>query len=232
MAKLRFHVSCCGRSGSMYLADAVRAMGFSVLHEMKCTWPFRVANVRELAANEKALANYDGFVGWKWALLTPDLVGPLPVQFHLVRRPDRAIESATTHSDKLLRAVESRLGGPDFPFNSDDERETRLARAVNYWVRYNERFDQGKVLLRIEDFRPGGASLLAFCAETGSPVEATAALSHMPRSVNARPKSKRRVATTWAGLQRLFPSACQRIERLADRYGYDMREAEELAPTG
>ncbi len=197
-------------------------MGFAVLHEKKDTWPFaRNTGLRLLAKNSRAFDNYDGFVGWKWSINYPELVKSLPLQFHLVRHPVRAIESATTHKDGVFDHVEAALGKPAFLSGNEPPDIQRIGRAVNYWLAYNKAFAPGKILLRVEDFAPGKPSLTAFCKATGTNETAARLIRRQRTDVNARPEWERRVPVTWGILRSAFPEPAQEIADLMRTYGYD-----------
>ncbi|WP_173931794.1 hypothetical protein [Chelativorans sp. Marseille-P2723] len=219
--KKTFHISCCGRSGSKYVARALSSMGISVLHEMGDDWPFpQKLGIKYIAANPRLFANYDGLIGWKWSLLTPKYAAKKAVQFHLVREPVKAIESATTHLDSLFKFIESKLGEPDFIPEGADNAVIRLGRAVNYWLRYNRAFGREKILLRLEDFTSKGQSSTLFCEAIGANPAATKLIDNLPSNINARPAATRRVPASWERIEELFPSKLAELREMAAEYGY------------
>lgn len=218
----RFHISCCGRSGSKYLAKAIRNMGISIIHEMGDDWPIdRSFGVKYFAANPRKFDNFFGIVGWKWALLTPKYASTFEVQFHMVRHPLLAIESATTHADSLFTQIESKLGSPRSLPKGTPEDMVRLGRAINYWIRYNQKFSTNKTLLRVEEFTENGASADLFCSLIDAPKEPIELLSSVSTSTNSRPKALRRVRLDWAMLEANFSPETTTLRRLLDEYGYE-----------
>lgn len=221
--KKRFHISCCGRSGSKFITEALRSMGFSVLHEMGDDWPYpKEYGIKYVAQNPKIFRNFDAIVGWKWSILTPRYSESFPIQFHMVRNPISAIESATTHSDALFAQVERHLGKPDFLSSSDDEEKVRLGRAVNYWINYNERFSVGKPILRIEDFTHKGKSFETFCETINMPTTTGFLLEYLSKNVNTRKLASRRVALNWKKLAETFPQQAEKILSMGVKYGYQI----------
>lgn len=220
---MRFHISCCGRSGSKYVTAALKAMGLSVLHEMGDDWPFPQKNgIAFVAKNPSMFSLYQGIVGWKWSLLTPKYAAKATHQFHLVRHPLRAIESATTHADSLFSLVERHLGEADFLTPSMGEEDVRLGRAINYWIAYNQAFDQDKAILRLESFAKGGESLNLFCDVLGIRPEVQDLVAFLPADINERKKAKRRVSVTKDLLLERFPDQYEILRKLGESYGYDM----------
>ena len=157
----RFHISCCGRSGSRFIWLALNSMGINCIHEMEETWPMTVENtklgkksnwpqnfamdkdpldnIRFFPRNKKLFKNWKGIVGWKWALLTPRFSKTFECQFHLVRDPIKAIESATTHKEILFEYIEKKLGSPNFIKPEFSEDIKLVGRSINYWIRYNSK---------------------------------------------------------------------------------------------
>ncbi|MFV8782428.1 hypothetical protein ACNKU7_08415 [Microbulbifer sp. SA54] len=222
--KKRFHISCCGRSGSKYIAQALRSMGFSVLHEMGDDWPYpKEYGIKYIAQNPRMFRNFDTIVGWKWSILTPRYSESFPIQFHMVRNPISAIESATTHSDALFNQVERHLGKPNFLSSFDDEENIRLGRAVNYWISYNQRFSAGKPILRIEDFSKEGRSLEKFCEILNLPTSIGLLLEHLPKDLNTRKMANRRVGLNWRKLHETFPQQAEKILSMGIQYGYEIQ---------
>jgi hypothetical protein len=221
--KIKFHISCCGRSGSNYVHQCLQAMGLSALHEMNDTWPFPGNKGITYVAKNPAMFNaYDGIIGWKWAALTPVYSGRFPKQFHLVRNPIKAIESATTHSDGLFTQIEKIIGSPKFLTGKEDESTIRLGRAVNYWIKYNQRFGANKIILNVEKFTNGGESLLLFCEEVGIKHDCGQLIDYIPKNVNERKKAKRRVGVTSQLIKELFPKEAEEIDSLSEKYGYKL----------
>ncbi|WP_226662006.1 hypothetical protein [Microbulbifer aggregans] len=221
--KKKFHISCCGRSGSKYVAAALKNMGFSVLHEMGDDWPFPQGNgIKYIAQNSDIFQNYDGIIGWKWSLLTPRYAESFDLQFHMVRNPISAIESATTHADSLFSTVERHLGMPEFLSGVESEETIRLGRAINYWLRYNEAFGKGKPILKVEDFSNAGATFMTFSEMVGGAQKAGELLGFLPKDINARKQAKRRVSLTWKKLGQKFPVQADQVRLLAESYGYSV----------
>ncbi len=218
----RFHISSCGRSGTKYVAEAIRCMGVSVIHEMGDDWPIPSdAGVAYFAKHKKKFRNYRGVIGWKWSLLTPGFAAAFPVQMHMVRHPVPAITSATTHSPRLFETIEARLGPTDFIQDGWSEEKIWVARAINYWIRYNTEFSANKTVLKVEEFTASGAATQKFCELTGAEPSASDLIDNIPKNVNARPKASRRVEISWALLDAEFPEQAARLRELARGYGYD-----------
>ncbi|WP_444931471.1 hypothetical protein ACJJIF_06750 [Microbulbifer sp. SSSA002] len=221
--KKKFHISCCGRSGSKYVAAALRNMGFAVLHEMGDDWPFpKERGIKYIAQNRNIFRNYDGIVGWKWSLLTPRYAESFNLQFHMVRNPISAIESATTHADSLFTQVERHLGKADFLTGDEPIELVRLGRAINYWLRYNSEFAQGKPILKVEDFSIAGSTFVTFCEMVGGSKMAGELLDFLPKDVNARKDAKRRVSLSWEKLDEHFPQQASLVRGMAEKYGYSV----------
>ncbi|MEM7318636.1 MAG: hypothetical protein AAF408_06380 [Pseudomonadota bacterium] len=222
-SKPTFHISCCGRSGSNYVYEALKQMGFSCLHEINETWPFPGdLGIKYIARNPEMFAAYDGLIGWKWAVLAPQLAAGMDLQFHLVRHPLAAIESATTHRDSLFTNIEKYIGRPDYIDRITDEQMQLLARAVNYWISYNQQIGQGKILLKVEEFKPNAPAMEAFLNKMAVPAVASDLARHIPKNVNQRKTSARRVPITLDVLSDLLPGpVLQQMQDLAESYGYD-----------
>lgn len=223
---MRFHISCCGRSGSKYVTAALNCMGLSVLHEMGDDWPFPQKNgIAFVAKNPGMFSLYQGIVGWKWSILTPKYAAKAPHQFHLVRHPLRAIESATTHADSLFTLVERHLGEADFLTDSMTDEDIRLGRAIHYWISYNSVFAREKPILRLESFSKDGESLNLFCDALGIRPEVQDLVAFLPTDINERKKARRRVNVTEERLLERFPRQYETILKIAESYGYDIQES-------
>ncbi len=216
----RFHVSCCGRSGSKYLALALNTMGISTLHEMGNDWPFEQSKgIKFFAENPALFTNYRGIVGWKWSILTPKYAERFPVQFHMVRHPLSAIESATTHADSLFNQVENALGKPDF-ISSNDENVIRLGRAINYWINYNQKFAKDKTIFCVEEFKNGTKTVDNFLNMIEAPTNPSALLESLSTNVNSRPNATKRVGCSWELINKHYPSQKKVLIEMAEKYGY------------
>jgi hypothetical protein len=204
-------------------------MGFSVLHESNKTWPIEAnKGICIFEDNKTWFDNYDGIIGWKWALLTPQYAATFPVQFHLVRDPLMAIQSAMTHSDSLFKNVEKHLGYPESIPPNADKKLIKLTRAINYWIRYNEVIGKNKCILQVETFKPQGKSLTLFCEKTNSSLSAGSLISQLPTNINTRQTrfpfarlKRSRFKLTWALLEKHFPKELKTLDKMKALYGYN-----------
>ncbi len=220
--RFKFHISCCGRSGSKFVAAALRNMGLSVLHEMGDDWPFpSERGIKFIPQNQAAFVLYDGIIGWKWSMMTPKIARNSVHQLHLVREPIAAIESATTHLDSLFRRIESTLGEPTGLESTLGDENKRLLRAVHYWVRYNETYGSEKQVILLEEFQPGGRSFESACDTLEIPEAPRMLASLIPKDVNARKKATRRVKASVERIQEVAPTYLDRLKALAEEYGYE-----------
>lgn len=229
MCKERFHIACCGRSGSTFIYQALSRMGISILHESNQTWPIKPEyGIHYIAKHPDIFREYQGIIGWKWRLLTPSFSETFPLQFHLVRTPLRTIESALTHTDNLFHQVEKYIGKPYFIPAHYDEKQIKLGRAINYWIQYNKLAHKDSILLQIESFTPHGNSFQIFCKHVHLSTSIGQLFSTLPTNINTRQwsfhfkrfKMKRR-KITWSLIKKDYPSQMQIIHEMAYRYGYD-----------
>lgn len=204
-------------------------MGISVLHESNHSWPFNPEkSIQYIANNPDLFEHYQGIIGWKWALLTPAYAETFSLQFHLVRSPVKAIQSALTHTDRLFKQVERYIGKPDFIPSHYNKKQIKLGRAINYWIRYNNFIAKNKTLLQVESFTPYGRSFLDFCELTHLSAKPGQLFSDLPKNINTRKKrfqlpqfKRNRQTLCWKHIQRDYPSKIDIILEMANRYGYE-----------
>lgn len=229
MSYNRFHIACCGRSGSTYLYHALQKMGLSVLHESNHSWPFKAKrNIQYFAQHPEMFSNYQGIIGWKWTLLTPEYVQRFPIQFHLVRSPLAAIQSAMTHSNRLFNQVERHIGLPDFIPSHYSKKKVKLGRAINYWINYNRLVNTNKILLRLESFSSHDKSFKLFCKTVNCSTESGFLFTTLPSTINTRKSifqlrylNAYSPTLTWEYIKHIYPNQARILYDMALEYGYD-----------
>ena len=204
----RILITGCGRSGTNYVARALRSIGFPFCHEgfpQKgiAAWPLAVKSSEPMP--------------W-WMLFKQGDFVFKPV-LHQVRHPLAVIASTQTFANSSWCYIEKCI-----PVNPGD---SLLLKCMKYWYYWNLKAEEvSGWTYRVESF-PG--IFPEFCVKIGHPelIRKKEKFTQMVQTVNSRAKkleknplklSKKSV--TWARLEEEDKELCGRIRLLARKYGY------------
>lgn len=200
--EVEFLITGCARSGTHYIAKVFRLHGLEVSHEGDARY---------------------GIVSWTMAVDSDHSPwGPAANNyyfkhiFHQVRHPLKTIASVMTTEPKrswhfICKEV------PDIKL-----KDPLIVRAAKYWYYWNLKAEsKAEMTYRLEDASsalPEMSRILGYTFDT-------AFLNQVPSDAGARKRKPRHL--TWLDLRKaLNDSLYDKIICLAERYGYDVREAQ------
>lgn len=208
----------CGRSGTLYSAQAMRVLGLDIRHELE--------------RGPEAPVGNDGFASWFLAADDPNPpFGPTAAGFdfelviHQVRHPLKVIPSVAqfilqqgVYSPDFIKkhAPQTELNAGEFEL---DPRQQLLLKAARYWYYWNLLAqERAGVTMRVEELkenlsRVGEALRLTFNPEH---------LDNLSPRTNSRDLFVREQPwqVSWEDLHALDPAIYEKIRELAASYGY------------
>ena len=192
-------ITGCARSGTAYVARVLRDCGLDVGHEKDASF---------------------GLVSWPMTVDTPQrLWGPPSGRyrfkhiFHQVRHPLKTIASFHLANELSWRYVFKHI--PEIKLN-----DKMIVRCAKYWVYWNLKAEKrAEWTYRVEDMEK---ALPEMSRRLGVPLDASV-LKNISKHYHQRPYH---VHLTWEILHRtLKEELYTKVVRLAERYGYDVKEA-------
>jgi hypothetical protein len=218
MEKKRLLITGCGRSGTLYASRVCQNLGLDIEHERTVSPNSEIGN--------------DGIASWFMAVDDPEPpYGPSAVDYkfentlHLVRNPLRVIAS---FAQSILRKG---IYSPDYiqmnvpeigPANGDetlDPKQRILLQSARYWYYWNllseKKADQ---TVQVEKFEKALPSL---CPALGVPFNpdfsknVSKHTNHRGLYVNEDPWQ-----VAWEDIEKLDPHLHEKIQEMAERYGY------------
>lgn len=192
-------ITGCARSGTAFIARVLRDCGLEVGHEKDSAY---------------------GIVSWPMTVNTPQrLWGPPSARyrfkhiFHQVRHPLKTIASFHLANELSWRYIFKHI--PEIRL--DDK---MIVRCAKYWVYWNLKAEKrAEFTYRVEDIEN---ALPEMSRRLGVPLD-TKVLKNISKNYHQRPYH---VHLTWEILHRtLKADLYTKVVRLAERYGYDVKEA-------
>jgi hypothetical protein len=186
----------CGRSGTKYTAKLFCDLGIGVGHER---------------------LGKEGIASWvlsgehgksPWGPKMAELRGiPLKIA-HQVRHPLKTISSVMTAKPRSWKFIAQNIAC---------DRDRLLRRSMQYWLYWNELSEEkAGYTYPVEKLDEGISELLRYCERSVENAQIEYALKHVSKKTNGR----RHAEVSWADLRAEDRELSQKIENLAQKYGY------------
>lgn len=210
----RVLVTGCGRSGTNYMAVALRAAGFDVGHEKMgadgvASWFFGPTHADQMPKPHETTTK-----------IHKDGSRPQDFEFDLVlhqtRHPVLVIPSLVS----VYRLTDWRFVHEHVDINPG---LPKLRRAMLYWIRWNRQIEMewrpSSSRYRIEDIEIEWPRIMRQLGASGRPFP-----RDVSRRVNHQGGYREPDVLTADDLERAAPDVFQPFTRLAERYGYNLNE--------